>query len=188
MVIKMSSTYTVPQEVPQADKILVDRIQTGDELAFYTLYKRYARYIAGVTYRIMGTDAEVDDIVQETFISALKKIDQVKDPEHVKLWLVTIAVRLTYRRLKWKRRWVSLDLGHSQEESNEVEPEKMAELSLLRKTLGKLPEKIRTPWILRRIEGMTLEEVAEASGCSLATVKRRLTKAENTIRRTIDAH
>ena len=188
MAIQISHSPSAPHAVPQGDQLLVERIQAGDEQAFYTLYRRYARYIAGVAYRIMGNDGDVDDIVQETFIKASQKIDTIKEPEHIKLWLVTIAVRLTYRRLKWKRRWVSIEFGDILGGAKHVEMEQVAELSLLRQVLGRMPEKVRTPWILRRIEGMTLEEVAEASGCSLATVKRRLSKAETTIRRATDAH
>ena len=184
MAIKMMSTFSAPLE----DQLLVEKIQSGDEQAFYTLYRRYARYIAGVAYRIMGCDSEVDDIVQETFITAMRKINQIKQPEHVKLWLVTIAVRQTHRRLKRTRRWVSFDLSDVFGERKYAEPEEVAELTLLRQVLNGMPEKLLTPWILRRVEGMTLEEVSEASHCSLATTKRRLAKAETTIRRKIDGH
>lgn len=182
MVTKNASTPTARLE----DCLLVERIQTGDQEAFYVLYRRYAGYVAGVAYRIMGCDAEVDDVVQETFITAMRKIKQINKPEHVKLWLVTIAVRYTHRRVKKNRRSDHSDLGDIPAEGNFVKPEVAAELLLLRQTLGRLPEKLLTPWVLRRVEGMTLEEVSEATGCSLATTKRRLAKAETSIRRKID--
>lgn len=182
----MATKIVSASSTPPEDELLVERIQGGDKEAFYALYRRYARYVAGVAYRIMGSTSEVDDVVQETFIMAMRKINQIKKPEHVKLWLVTIAVRLAHRRARRTLKCDSSELGQVCEEGTYVKPDAAAELFLLRRVLSRLPDKLLAPWVLFRIEGMTLEEVSQATHCSLATTKRRVVKAESAIRRKID--
>src|SRR5438045_4521170 len=70
------------------------------------LYAKHARYIAGVVHRVLGTrrEAEVDDLVQETFLDAIEGLGRLEDPLAVRAWLVTVAVRRTRRFLARRRR------------------------------------------------------------------------------------
>jgi RNA polymerase sigma-70 factor (ECF subfamily) len=175
---------SVSSEQPQ-DSDLVASIQAGDKDAFFALYRRYARYVAGIAYRIMGSGSDVDDVVQETFLTAMQKIGQIKSPEHVKLWLATIAVRQAQRRGRGIHKNEELEIANLFADGTGVKPDAAAELFLIRRALSAVPEKILTPWFLVRIEGMTLEEVAKSIHCGLATIKRRVAKAEISIRRSI---
>ena len=76
---------------PVDDSGLVVRIQSDDEAAFTELYLRHARYVARVVYRLMGDDAELDDIVQDTFVDAADGIASVHEPASIRRWLVVIA-------------------------------------------------------------------------------------------------
>ncbi len=180
------SAISKPRAVSPDDITIVEQVRSGDEQAFYLFYKRHARYIAGVAYRILGNDADLDDIVQETFSSAAQNLGQLKNPEQVRLWLVTIAVRLSTRRLKARSRRTLFGLMSNADEAKCLDPGDMETRDELKEALDRLPEKLRVPWILRRVEGMTLGETAEACGISLATVKRRLSAAEAKLRRMID--
>ena len=70
----------VAQTAQLDDATLIDQVQTGDEAAFSQLYKRYARHIAGVVYRLIGDDAHLEDIVQETFVIGLRQLDRLREP------------------------------------------------------------------------------------------------------------
>jgi len=185
-IIENMTTLTKPRVVPVDDSSLVEKVRQGDENAFYDLYRRYARYVAGVAYRILSDDADLDDVVQETFISAAEKMHQLKQPEHVRLWLVAIALRHAKKRFRMRSRPGWRGLGPELEADKHADPAVRARLDEAREVLGQLPEKLTTPWILHRVEGMTIAEVAVACSVSAATVKRHVASAEAKIRRRID--
>ena len=168
--------------VREDDRSLVERAREGDERAFAQLYRRHARYLAGVIYRIMGDEQELDDVIQETFVDAADQLDQIRDAERVRPWLVRVAVRKVHRRLAKRRRlrWL-----HSERPSQPAfnDPEHRQELAALAETLEALAPKLRVPWVLHRVEGETLPAVAELCETSLATVKRRIAEAEEKIQR-----
>jgi len=86
------------------DALLVERVQRDDEAAFRALYARHSHYIAGVVYRLMGDDAELDDIVEETFVDAAGGLGALEDPTSLRRWLVVVAVRKVKTLLGRRRR------------------------------------------------------------------------------------
>lgn len=165
---------------------LVERARRGDERAFSALYHRHARYLAGVAYRLLGDALELDDIVQETFVAALRGLSSLDDPRAFRAWLVTIAVRQGTRRLaaRARKRWLDRELGHTGPSSGDTR--QAARVHELYQVLADLSPKLRVPWTLARIEGHELAEVASACGISLATAKRRIARAEAFITRRLD--
>ncbi len=171
----------------QDDGLLVRKILRGSGRAFHELYKRHARYIAGVVYRILGEDGDLDDIVQETFISAVRGLEGLRDPDQLRLWLVTIAVRQTQQTLRRRRRQRLLRLDFANTEPLYDNPDGDPRLSEIYDALDHLSEKIRIPWMLHIVEGMTIKEVSRACSSSPMTVKRRLASARTKLRGRIDA-
>ena len=171
------STAVRINAVPEDDATLAARAAAGDERAFTAIYRRYARYVAGVAYRLMGNDAELDDVVQETFVAASEGLSALDDGARLKHWLVTIAVRRVARRLERRRRqrWLQGMLGRT--EPRAAGPEIEGEAYALYQSLAAISVDRRLPWTLHVVEGMTLPEVAEHCGVSLATVKRRIAEA-----------
>jgi RNA polymerase sigma-70 factor (ECF subfamily) len=169
------------------DDVLVDRARGGDEQAFSALYRRHARYIAGVIFRLMGDGSELDDIVQETFVAASFSLGKLKDPQSVRGWLVTIAVRRVRRRLaaRQRRRWLGQEIDRQMPRMSD--PRLRAEIDELYDVLDRLPPRLRVPWVLARLEGETLADVARACGVSLATAKRRVAEAEESVQRRLHA-
>ena len=168
------------------DRSLVERARQGDERAFAQLYRRHARYLAGVIYRIMGDEQELDDVIQETFVDAADQLEQIRDAERVRPWLVRVAVRKVHRRLEKRRRlrWLHAERPAA---PSFADPEHRQELAALAEALGELPPKLRVPWVLHRVEGETLPAVADLCDTSLATVKRRIAEAEEKIQRRLHA-
>lgn len=165
------------------DGELVARAAGSDEEAFTVLYERHARYVAGVVYRILGSDAEVDDVVQETFLDARAGLGSLADARALRGWLVTIAVRRVHRLLRRRRRRTLLFFGLVETSPRSSDPRDRQPADDLYDVLDRLPPDLRVPWTLARVEELTLPEVAEACDVSLATVKRRIAEAEERIQR-----
>lgn len=157
----------------------------SEKTDFEAVYQKHARYVAGVVHRLMGSDGEVDDIVQETFVDALAGLERLRDPSAIRAWLVTVAVRRTRRVLARRRRrmmfafW-SLDFG-----PRASDPRDRAAVDDLYDALSRVPEDLRIPWVLHRVEHLSLPETAAVCEVSLATVKRRIAEAEERIERRI---
>jgi len=180
----VSSPRTAPlHEVAPDDATLVAQAIAGNERAFATLYRRHARYVAGVVYRLMGSDAELEDVVQEGFVDASRALSSLNDPSGFRPWLARIVVRRVHKRLARRRRWRFL-MGAVKEVTPAVSDPKVRErVDALYEILGALDPKLRIPWTLHVIEGETLPDVATLCETSLATVKRRIAEASGIIER-----
>lgn len=168
---------------PVDDSGLVLRIQGDDEAAFRELYLRHAAYVARVVYRLMGDDADVDDIVQDTFVDAADGIATVHEPGSIRRWLVVIAVRRVRRTLvrRRRRRWFGGQMAEMAPRASDPADRRLVDE--LYDALGRLPDEMRIPWVLARVEQQPLKDVAEACAVSLATVKRRLVEADDRLER-----
>lgn len=158
----------------------------GTELGdFEALYAKHARYIAGVVHRVMGHDGEVDDIVQETFVDAIEGLRRLHSshPSAVRAWLVTVAVRRTRRVLSSRRRRMMFAFWTVDYAPRASDPRDRAPVDELYDALARVPEDLRIPWVLHRVEHLSLPETAAACEVSLATVKRRIADAEERIQR-----
>jgi RNA polymerase sigma-70 factor, ECF subfamily len=165
------------------DEALVASVRRNDEAAFTALYQRHSPYIAGVVYRLLGDDAELDDIVQETFVAAARHLDSLVNASALRAWLVSIAVRRVHKQLsaRRRRRFVLSNLFDLVARSSD--PEDRRQVDELYDALDRLPVDLRVPWSLHRIEELSLPEVALACGVSLSTVKRRIADAEQRLDR-----
>ncbi len=169
-----------PAVVPAPDATLVARALRGDAAAFSSLYLRHARYIAGVARRLLGRDSEVDDVVQETFITAADKLATLRDPDQFRPWLSTIAVRRAHKLMSRRAYRMALGKGLAIIGIQHQEPEVSGDA---RAALERLTPKLRIPWILHRVDEATLPEVATMCEISLATAKRRIAEAEERLER-----
>jgi RNA polymerase sigma-70 factor (ECF subfamily) len=147
-------------------------------------FRRYGSYVGGVAYRLLGRRAEVDDVVQDVFIQAASGLHTLEQAAALKGWLAAITVRVCARRLELRRlrRWLSFDdVGHERFEASGASPEQRVLLDQIYRALDKVPPKARIAWTLRYVEQESLEAICEACGCSLATAKRRILAAEQTL-------
>jgi RNA polymerase sigma-70 factor (ECF subfamily) len=174
------------EPLPLDDEALLERIREQDGEAFVVLYTRYARYLAGVVYRLLGTDDEVDDILQESFVDAMQGINRLRDAASLRWWLVTIAVRRVQRVLssRQRRHWMTSSLSKIAP-TNHV-PAVDGSASDIKGALDALPAKLRVPWVLSRIEEQELTDIAAGCSISVATAKRRIALAEERLRRRLD--
>ena len=151
------------------------------------LYARYAPYVAAIATRILGRQAEVEDVVQEVFSLAVGGLRRREDHREIKSWLATVTVRRAVQQLRLRSLWSVFDLAD--EPSYEMladqgsDPQERELVADVYRALDRLPPRQRVPWVLRHVEGQSLEEVAALCGCSLATVKRRIGAAHDRIRK-----
>jgi RNA polymerase sigma-70 factor, ECF subfamily len=154
------------------------------------LVRAHSPYVAGLAYRLLGRDADVDDVVQDVFVSLFRFGASVRDPGAVRGWLATTTVRLAQRRLRARssslRRWLGLE---------EREPaavtaagagaEEHLELARIHRALASVPPQARVAWILRYVEQEQTNDVARLIGCSLTTTKRRIEAAQIAVKRAL---
>lgn len=150
------------------------------------VYRQYSGYVAALAYRILGRDAEVEDVVQDVFLAAVSGLHRLRDPGAVKGWLASATVNVASRRLRRRKLLAVFGLDSPSDEEVSApgaSPEEKAVLSEVYFALDALPVNERVPWVLRHVEGESLERVAELCACSLATVKRRIAAAQEAIER-----
>jgi RNA polymerase sigma-70 factor (ECF subfamily) len=164
------------------DAGLVRAIRDGDPRAPRVLWDRHARLVYRILRRSLGRQDEVEDLVQEVFLSLWRRLPTLREPRALPAFLVTITT-LTLRH-EMRRRWVRrcMSLGTTQDIDHDPRvvhpnPEARQALSRFYAILDRLGHEERIAFVLRFIEGMELTEVAAAMGLSLATAKRRLAHA-----------
>jgi RNA polymerase sigma-70 factor (ECF subfamily) len=154
-----------------------------DPYGLDALYRRYAPYVASIGTRLLGRDGEVDDLVQDVFIEALRGISKVRDPNAIKGWLARVTVRASVRRLR-KRRWLQtlhLEIdpgGYEHLAGRSATPEQRALIAKVYRVLDRLPARTRVIWTLRHVLDEPLHSIVELTACSQSTVQRRLRDAE----------
>jgi RNA polymerase sigma-70 factor (ECF subfamily) len=186
-----------------SDAELVRRAKAGDLSAFEELVNRYERRIWTLAKRMVQHREDAEDVTQETFLTALEHLDELRDEERFGAWLVQIATRHAFRVLEQRQRapTISLETMTSEmadEDDGEPIPhpefiadwrENPEELlmraetrQLIEQALNELPEKYRLVFLLRDVEGLSVKETAEALGISEANVKVRLLRARLQLR------
>ena len=170
------------QPAQQEEEELVDGLQSGADWAKIALYDRYAPHVERILGRVLGRDPELADVLHDTFVQAYASVDGIRDARALKGWLSTVAVftaRGVIRKRKlrrWLRFWDPAELP--EERAPVAEPTTREALDRSYAILDTMSADDRIAFSLRFVEGMELTEVANACGCSLATVKRRLARAE----------
>ena len=176
------------------DEKLVARIIEGDVWAKEALYHRFVHKLTGIVAKLLRNSADIEDVVQDTFVQAFRDMHQLREPRYVERWLVRIAVHRVHHRFRRRSLMRKLGLDRSIDDeplvlqtSSATPQEVRAELALLDEAFDAMDIKDRTCFVLRYLEGFKLEEIAVATGCSLATAKRRIVQAKRTIDRYVEA-
>jgi RNA polymerase sigma-70 factor (ECF subfamily) len=153
-------------------------------------FRAHAGFVAGVALRVLGRPSEVDDLVQDVFLCVLPRLRDLREPTALRGWLAVITARLARRRLRSRHWKIWLGVGGDHDYAlladSAASPQDRALLGELYRALDRLPVAQRLAWTLRHAEGLELAAVAEACDCSLATVKRWISAAEQALREEVD--
>jgi RNA polymerase sigma-70 factor (ECF subfamily) len=173
------------------DLELARALISGTDHAAEAAWERYAPLVHRIVSRAIGPDAEVEDVTQEIFYRLFSRIRTLRKPEALRSFVISFAIRIVKWELRRRRarRWLTLsETGDVPDEQLMVmDAEGRYALRRLYGLLDRLSTRERLVLVLRHVEGMTLDEIAEAMELSLATVKRGLRRASLRLSQLIDA-
>ena len=172
-----------PAAEPREEDSLVSAARNGDRAAFGRLYDRYARMVHGILLARVPP-REVDDLVQEVFLSALRQLDSLRDLSRFGAWLGTITRNRAndYFRKAIPHEKVTEPVSESQTESRTTNNAAEQEAAVILATVRGLPESYREPLILRLVEGMTGPEIAARTGLTHGSVRVNLCRGMQLLR------
>ena len=176
------------------DQALVERVQRGDKTAFDTLVLKYQHKIAKLISRYVHDPTEALDVAQETFIKAYRALPSFRGESAFYTWLYRIAINTAKNFLvSQERRPPDADIDAAEAEIYEgavhlkelATPERLLLKDEIEQTIvgaiEELPDDLRTAIILRELEGMSYEEIAQAMSCPVGTVRSRIFRAREAI-------
>jgi len=188
---------------PNSEALFIERLQSGDPVAFEQLVNERSGEIFGLLYRLTENREEARDLTQETFLRAFQSINSFRGEADLRTWIYRIAINQARNRWRWWRRrrresTLSLDstddAGHqaliARLKSDNSDPEHDAlareRERMLSKALKGLRRVYREAVILRDIEGFAYEEIAVALDINVGTVKSRLARGRQELRQKLE--
>jgi RNA polymerase sigma-70 factor (ECF subfamily) len=185
---------------PEDDTTLVQRAKHGELAAFETLATRYERQVYALAMRMLRHEQDAEDVTQQTFLSALEGLPGFREEARFSTWLMRIATYAALKVIRKRRGLPTVSLEQSTEAPDDDDhiphpeyiadwresPERLVQRQetrrLIEEALDKLDEKHRWVFVLRDIEGLSVQETAAALGLSEANVKVRLLRARLQLR------
>jgi RNA polymerase sigma-70 factor (ECF subfamily) len=177
------------------DQQLVERVQRGDKRAFELLVTKYQRRIFRLLSRMIRDPAEIEDVAQEAFVKAYRALTNFRGESAFYTWLYRIAINTAKNHLVSQGRRVPTTTSSDIEDAEGFEdatllrevatPDSMLQsrqvAEAVNRAIEKLPEELRTAIVLRELEGLSYEEIAETMACPIGTVRSRIFRAREAI-------
>ncbi len=169
------------------DEELLSRVVGGDVEAFDEIVYRYKDRLFNFVYRFVGDRETAEDIVQETFLRVFRKRREYRALANFSTWIFTIAGNLAKSELRRRKRWRFLYIDRGGEDERKMElpdnswrPDNVTQSALaeemIQQAIDSLPPKYREVVILRDVQNMSYQEIAEIVGCPVGTVKSRVNR------------
>ncbi|HQU98470.1 MAG TPA: RNA polymerase sigma factor RpoE [Nitrosomonas sp.] len=179
----------------EVDQQLVERVQNGDKQAFDLLVIKYQRKLARLLSHFIRDAAEVEDVTQEAFIKAYRALPSFRGDSAFYTWLYRIGINTAKNFLVSQGRKVQILEGVDGEDAEDFEDNSLlkevntpeSELiskqiaQTVSKSLDSLPEELRSAIVLREIDGLSYEEIANIMDCPIGTVRSRIFRAREAI-------
>ena len=179
------------------DQVLVDGLRHGDAQAYRELVRQYEHRVFTIAYRMLGNRQEAEDVAQDVFVSLIRSIHSFRGDSLFSTWLFRVAVNHVKNHVKYLRRrrtgmkvawdahpgWEprAADDGHFptvgrvERPDQESSAREMATKAL--EALGRIDPEFRQALVLREIEGLSYDQIAEITGVPEGTVKSRIHRA-----------
>ncbi|HYR71729.1 MAG TPA: sigma-70 family RNA polymerase sigma factor [Candidatus Acidoferrum sp.] len=170
----------------------LDRLRAGDAPAFEELVMTYQHRVFGVALRMLGNRAEAEDVAQEAFVRAHRALGAFRGDAKLSTWLYAITSRLCLNRLASGERRMARQGEHALLRLSDAGPRPDAALerreleTALGRAIAELPEDRRIVVVLRDIEGLSYEEIAQVLELELGTVRSRLHRARSELKEKLE--
>lgn len=191
------------------EKELTARFKEGDKESFDEMVLMYSARLYRVAYGLLGNHQDAEEVVQDTFVRAYKALPEFRGDASLKTWLHRITVNLARNKFHWNRRrgdGVNVSLSDNPQSSAPADgtetlntdlpdmhlgPDRQLEKEELERNviagIRCLPEKLREAMVLRHLEDMSYESIAELLECKVGTVKSRLARGREMLRQILNA-
>ncbi len=184
----------LPAASPDAIETLIQRCLNGDQAAWDAIVRQYWRKVFNVAYKFVGKHDQAEDLAQDIFLKIFKSLDTFDRRANFQTWLISVSRNLCidhYRSVRKERETIDRDV-----DANELSPvshaigpmaalEQRDRVALLRQALGALPETLRTAVLMRDIQELSYQEIADRLDLPEGTVKSRINRGRTELARQI---
>jgi RNA polymerase sigma-70 factor (ECF subfamily) len=190
--IGLQLSRVTPTQTEQDDIALVVASQAGDQEAFSLLVQRHQRRVFNIVFRMLQNYEETNEVTQETFLAAWQGLKTFRGDARFSTWLYRIAYNCSLKQLELRKRdWAlqsAMEEEHnSSEEQISTKLETQDRQRVVREHLLQLPTKYRAVLILRHLQDMSYEEMAEILTMPIGTIKTHLFRARNLLKERLEA-
>lgn len=198
--LNLNSNLTAQQEAALEDQRLISALQAGEESAYEQLIERFQGAVYNLAYRLLNDPADAGDVAQEVFLKIFRNVGSFRGDSSLRTWVYRIAVNESHNRRRWlfRHRRGETGIDEAFEDSDAREKPIMdsgetpfdftmnreAQL-LLEEALAGVNPVFRTALVLREIEDMSYDEIAEILEVSIGTVKSRIVRGREALRRNL---
>jgi RNA polymerase sigma-70 factor (ECF subfamily) len=171
---------------------LIRRCLRGDQTAWELIVRQYRRKVFNTAYKFVGRHDQAEDLTQDIFLKIFKSLDTFDSRANFQTWLISVSRNLCidhYRRVRKERETIDRDVDANELSPVSREPSPMSGLerrdrvSLLRHAMAKLPDTLRTAVLMRDIQEMSYQEIADALHLPEGTVKSRINRGRTELAR-----
>ena len=190
------------QEQKTREEALLKAFRSGDDAAFDGLIEMYSAKLYKVAYALLGSRQDAEEVVQDTFLRAYRALQAFRGESSLETWLHRITLNLARNKYQWNHRrgsGVNVSLtavddagGESGTENEQDVPDRRMEPDLvleqseigtnIMKALNSLPDNLRETMVLRHVNDMPYEQIAQRLDCKVGTVKSRLSRGREMLR------
>ena len=184
----------LPAPSTDATEALIERCLRGDDLAWQIIVGRYWRKVFNVAYKFVGRHHEAEDLTQDIFLKVFKSLDTFDRRANFQTWLISVSRNLCidhYRSVRKERETIDRDVDANELTPVSHDPSPVAALEqrdrvvLLRQAMSALPETLRTAVLMRDIQELSYQEIADALRLPEGTVKSRINRGRTELARQV---
>lgn len=198
--LNLNSSLTAEQEAALEDQRLISSLQAGEEAAYEQLIERFQGPVYNLAYRLLNDQADASDVAQEVFLKIFRNVGSFRGDSSLRTWVYRIAVNESHNRRRWlfrhRRGETGIDEGFEDSDCREKPLMDSGETPfdftvnreaqvLLEEALAGINPVFRTALVLREIEDMSYEEISEILEVSIGTVKSRIVRGREALRRNL---
>ena len=188
----MSDSPAQAASSSDAIEALIRRCLRGDQAAWEIIVRQYRRKVFNTAYKFVGRHEQAEDLTQDIFLKIFKSLDTFDSRANFQTWLISVSRNLCidhYRRVRKERETIDHQVDANELSPISHEPSPMAGLerrdrvSLLRHAMAKLPDTLRTAVLMRDIQEMSYQEIADTLRLPEGTVKSRINRGRTELAR-----